>query len=618
MTVPFLALSARVARKEWSVKNFSISGILAVVVIHFLTVLSVQAADPVIVTATRTAQTADEVLAPVTVISREDIETSAARDLGELLSSQVGLEVTRNGGYGKNTSVFMRGTNAGHVLTLVDGIKLFSATVGATAFQFLPLDQIERIEIVRGPRSSLYGSEALGGVIQIFTRKGGDSREVHAEAGYGTYDTAIVGAGIAGPAGDSRFSVQVDVIDTDGIDSTVGAQSDKDGYDNTSLSARWNGATSDGAGELDLSLLYASGNTGFDNPWAGPLVVNDSSYAQQVLNLKWHTDGNGGWSNTIQVGQSRDDSKTFEDNIPDGEFNTTHNQASWQLDWPVAEVHLLTGGIDYADDSVDGSVSYDVSSRSNLGLFGQWQGGSGSQSAVAGLRFDDNGQFGNHFTGNLDYGLSAESGLRFNAGLGTAFKAPSFNDLYYPGFGNPTLEVESSTSYEVGVSGGIGSGSWTARWFNTDIEDLVAYDALTYAPVNLDHAVIDGLELDWSGKLSGWQAAAGIALMNPKDKATGLQLARRPKQSGQVRVDRRSGDWQYGFSTAYHGKRYDDKANTVALESYTLIDGGITYSLGKRWQFRIEANNLLDESYQTAAGFREPGRNFLARVIIRD
>jgi len=600
------------------VKNFSISGILAVVVIHFLTVLSVQAADPVIVTATRTAQTADEVLAPVTVISREDIETSAARDLGELLSSQVGLEVTRNGGYGKNTSVFMRGTNAGHVLTLVDGIKLFSATVGATAFQFLPLDQIERIEIVRGPRSSLYGSEALGGVIQIFTRKGGDSREVHAEAGYGTYDTAIVGAGIAGPAGDSRFSVQVDVIDTDGIDSTVGAQSDKDGYDNTSLSARWSGSTSDGAGELDLSLLYASGNTGFDNPWAGPLVVNDSSYAQQVLNLKWRTDGNGGWSNTIQVGQSRDDSKTFADNISDGEFNTTHNQASWQLDWPVAEVHLLTGGIDYADDSVDGSVSYDVSSRSNLGLFGQWQGGSGNQSAVAGLRFDDNGQFGNHFTGNLDYGLSAESGLRFNAGLGTAFKAPSFNDLYYPGFGNPTLEVESSTSYEVGVSGDAGSGSWALRLFNTDIEDLVAYDALTYAPVNLDHAVIDGLELDWSGKLSGWQAAAGIALMNPKDKATGLQLARRPKQSGQVRVDRRSGDWRYGFSTAYHGKRYDDKANTVALESYTLIDGGITYSLGKRWQFRIEANNLLDESYQTAAGFREPGRNFLARVIIRD
>ncbi|MDG2238111.1 MAG: TonB-dependent receptor [Arenicellales bacterium] len=599
-------------------KNFSISGILAVVVIPFLTVLSVQAADPVIVTATRTAQTADEVLAPVTVISREDIETSAARDLGELLSSQVGLEIARNGGYGKNTSVFMRGTNAGHVLTLVDGIKLFSATVGATAFQFLPLDQIERIEIVRGPRSSLYGSEALGGVIQIFTRKGGDSREVHAEAGYGTYDTAIVGAGIAGPAGDSRFSVQVDVIDTDGIDSTVGAQSDKDGYDNTSLSARWSGSTSDGVGELDLSLLYASGNTGFDNPWAGPLVVNDSSYAQQVLNLKWHTDGNGGWSNTIQVGQSRDDSKTFADNISDGEFNTTHNQASWQLDWPVAEVHLLTGGIDYADDSVDGSVSYDVSSRSNLGLFGQWQGGSGSQSAVAGLRFDDNGQFGNHFTGNLDYGLSAESGLRFNAGLGTAFKAPSFNDLYYPGFGNPTLEVESSTSYEVGVSGDAGSGSWALRLFNTDIEDLVAYDALTYAPVNLDHAVIDGLELDWSGKLSGWQAAAGIALMNPKDKATGLQLARRPKQSGQVRVDRRSGDWRYGFSTAYHGKRYDDKANTVALESYTLIDGGITYSLGKRWQFRIEANNLLDESYQTAAGFREPGRNFLARVIIRD
>ncbi|MGE4635384.1 MAG: TonB-dependent receptor [Arenicellales bacterium] len=597
-------------------KNFSISWIPAVVVIPFLTAPSAQAADPVIVTATRTAQTADQVLAPVTVISREDIESSAARDLGELLSFQVGLEVTRNGGYGKNTSVFMRGTNAGHVLTLVDGIKLFSATVGATAFQFLPLDQIERIEIVRGPRSSLYGSEAIGGVIQIFTRKGGDRREVHAQAGYGTYNTAIAGAGIAGPAGDSRFSVQVDVIDADGIDSTVGSQSDKDGYDNTSLSARWHGPTA-GAGELDLSLLYASGNTGFDNPWAGPLVVNDSSYTQQVLNLKWRTDGDGGWSSTIQVGQSRDDSKTFADSVSDGEFNTTHNQASWQLDWPVAEAHLLTGGIDYADDSVDGSVSYDVSSRSNLGVFGQWQGGYGIQDVVGGLRFDDNEQFGSHFTGNLDYALSTGSGLRFNAGLGTAFKAPSFNDLYYPGFGNPALEVESSTSYEVGVSGDAGPGSWTFRWFNTDIKDLVAYDSLTYAPVNLDRAAIDGLELGWSGKVAGWQAVAGIALMDPTDKATGLQLARRSKQSGQVRIDRRSGDWQYGLGVAYHGKRYDDKANTVPLESHTLIAGGITYALGKKWQLRIEANNLLDESYQTAAGFREPGRTFLARLVFR-
>ena len=211
-------------------------------------------ADTVVVTATRTAHTADEVLAPVSVITREDIERSEARDLGELLASQPGLQVIRNGGYGKNTSVFMRGTNFGHVLTLVDGIKLYSATLGATAFQFLPLGQIERIEIVRGPRSSLYGSEAVGGVIQIFTRRGDRTSRHYANAGYGTYNTLEAGAGVSGPLGDSSFSLDVSLLDTDGIDSTSAAQSDKDGYDNRAVSASWRNSDDD-TGELDFSLI---------------------------------------------------------------------------------------------------------------------------------------------------------------------------------------------------------------------------------------------------------------------------------------------------------------------------------------------------------------------------
>ncbi len=210
-----------------------------VAVLCLIVVRGALAFEPVVVTATRTAQTADQVLAPVTVISSEDIQNSQARDLGELLSLVPGIEFTRNGGYGKNTSIFMRGTNSGHVLTLIDGVKLYSATVGTTAFQFLPLDQIDRIEIVRGPRSNLYGSEAVGGVIQIFTKDGSGKTSSHADVGYGSYNTLTAGGGFTGFSDDSSYSVNVNYSDTDGIDSQTGAQPDKDGYDNTSLTVRW-------------------------------------------------------------------------------------------------------------------------------------------------------------------------------------------------------------------------------------------------------------------------------------------------------------------------------------------------------------------------------------------
>ncbi|MDP6137423.1 MAG: TonB-dependent receptor [Arenicellales bacterium] len=571
-------------------------------------------ADPVVVTATRTAHTADQVLAPVSVITREDIESSEARDLGELLASQPSLQVTRNGGYGKNTSVFMRGTNFGHVLTLVDGVKLYSATLGATAFQFLPLGQIERIEIVRGPRSSLYGSEAVGGVIQIFTRRGGETSRTYANAGYGTYNTIEAAAGVSGPLGKSRFSLNVSLLDTDGIDSTSGAQSDKDGYENSAISASWRN-NDDDIGELDFSLMYATGNTGFDNPFAGPDVMHDSDYLQQMLNLRWLYRGKQGWNSTLQIGQSQDDSETFSDRVLDGRFDTTHDQVNWQLDWPMANVHLLTVGLDYADDTIDTLVAYDVSNRSNLGLFSQWQGAYGRQNVVAGLRYDDNEQFGSHTTGSLDFAVDLAAGFRLNAGYGTAFKAPSFNDLYYPGFGNADLEIESSSSAELGLTGGASDGRWSLRVFQTSIDDLIGFDPVTYAPENVDEAAIDGFEAEWTGRWSHWNMLASASLIDPQDKKTGNQLPRRAREVGKITANRRTGPWGFGVSGQYQGKRYDDKANTTLLDSYALLNGHLSYQLSTDWRVKGEISNLLDESYTTAQGYQEPGRTLFLRLI---
>ena len=577
--------------------------------------------EPVVVTATRTAQTADQILAPVTVISNEDIQNSQARDLGELLSSVAGIEFTRNGGYGKNTSIFMRGTNSGHVLTLIDGVKLYSATVGTTAFQFLPLDQIDRIEIVRGPRSNLYGSEAVGGVIQIFSKGGSAKTSSHAEVGYGSYNTLTAGAGSSGFSDNSNYSLNVGYLSTDGIDSQTGAQPDKDGYDNTSLTVRWARAL-DAENDLNVSLLHANGNTAFDNAWAGESVVHDSDYTQQVLNFRLNHADKEGWLGKVQFGRSLDNSETFADGVSDGKFDTTRFQLNGQLDWPIGGQHLLTVGSDYSKESVDSSVTYDIDERSNLAVFLQWQATHGVHNYVAGARVDDNEQFGTHTTGNIDYALDLTSGSRLNIGYGTAFKSPSFNDLYYPGYGTPTLDVETSASLEIGLSGDSYGAHWSIRAFQTRIKDLIGYDPVTWASVNIDKARINGIEFEWNrlvmaGLLKNWEIGASLMLSDPIDRSTNNRLPRRSKEVVQLDLNRRHQSSRYGLNLQYHGNRYDDKANKSQLDSYALINGYYVYELNPFWAIKTEVSNILDEEYATAKNYREPGRAWFLRLLYK-
>ncbi len=577
--------------------------------------------EPVVVTATRTAQTVDQILAPVTVISNQDIQNSQARDLGELLSSVAGIEFTRNGGYGKNTSIFMRGTNSGHVLTLIDGVKLYSATVGTTAFQFLPLDQIDRIEIVRGPRSNLYGSEAVGGVIQIFTKDGSGKTSSHAEVGYGSYNTLTASAGSTGSSDDSSYSVNVSYSDTDGIDSQTGAQPDKDGYDNASLAVRWTRYL-DAENDLNVSLLHANGNTAFDNAWAGESVVHDSDYTQQVLNFRLNHADKEGWLGKVQFGRSLDNSETYADGVSDGKFDTTRFQLNGQLDWPIGGQHLLTVGSDYSKESVDSSVTYDIDERSNLAVFLQWQGTHDVHNYVAGARVDDNEQFGTHTTGNIDYALDLTSGSRLNIGYGAAFKSPSFNDLYYPGYGTPTLDVETSASLEIGLSGDSYGAHWSIRVFQTRIKDLIGYDPVTWASVNIDKARINGIELEWdrlvtAGLLKNWDIGASLMLSDPIDRSTNNRLPRRSKEVVQLDLNRLHQSSRYGLNLQYHGNRYDDKANKSQLDSYALINGYYVYELNSFWAIKTEVSNILDEEYSTAKNYREPGRAWFLRLLYK-
>ena len=396
--------------------------------------------EAVIVTATRTARTADETLASVSVITRADIERTQAKSVAELLAGEAGIDTTVSGGYGKSTSVFLRGTNSDHTLVLIDGIKVGSATLGTAPWQHLSLDQIERIEIVRGPRSSLYGSEAIGGVIQIFTRRPAEKFQGHAEAGYGTYGMSKLSAGVSGADGNTRYNLTAGHFNTDGIDAktaSAGNEGDRDGYRNTSLSARLTHRLAGGA-EIELHTLHAQAHTEFDGT-----TENQTAFLQDVVSARLNFAPTNNWSVKLQAGTSRD----YTDNFKNGGFrstiNTLRNIASWQNDVALGKDQLLTLGLDYQDDRVYRSgvnaSNYTVQERADTGVFLQHQAKFGDHDIIVGLRRDDNEQFGIHNTGNLAWGYALSPRLRARLSYGTAFKAPTFNQLYFSGLWRPQL-----------------------------------------------------------------------------------------------------------------------------------------------------------------------------------
>ncbi|VFN02850.1 MAG: vitamin B12 transporter [Candidatus Kentron sp. G] len=562
--------------------------------------------DPIVVTATRTAQTADETLAPVTVITREDIETQHAQSLDDIFRTVAGMTISNNGGPGKNTSVYLRGTESDHVLVLIDGIKVGSATLGTTPYQHIPIDQIERIEIVRGPRSSLYGSEAIGGVIQIFTRKGGGKLRPSFSAGYGRYRTYDTSVGLSGGGERGWFNLHANSIDTDGFDTKdTGDEPDDDGYRNLSGSLRA-GYRFDNGLTLDVHLLRAKNDTEFDG---NGVLSNESESDQQVLGGTVRYSPTLNWDLTLTAGQSRDESDNFKDGVFTSSFDTERDTLSFQNDIAMGDNHLLTLGGDYRDDEVSGSTDYAVDSREDKGIFGQYQGIFSNHDLQLSLRWDDNDQFGNHTTGNATWGYAPTDNLRFIASYGAAFKAPTFNELYYPNFGNPSLDPEESRSFELGMKGNARWGDWSLNAYRTDIDDLIAYDA-SWTPDNISEARIYGLEGILATHIQGWNLNANFNLLDPENRSGGEEdgnrLSRRTQRSVRLDMDRTFGKFAVGMSVFAEGDRYDDLANTEKLGGYTLVDLRAEYRFRQDWRLQARIENLLDKKYETAESYNQP------------
>ena len=597
-------------------KRMSVSPVVATALL-FPTLLSAQTitSEPVVVTATRTAQTADASLASVTVITREDIERTQAKSVAELLAGEAGLDVAVNGGYGKSTSIFLRGTNSDHTLVLIDGLKINSATNGIPSWQYLPLDQIERIEVVRGPRSSLYGADAIGGVVQIFTRQPADKFQGNAGAGFGTYGTRNLSAGVSGTEGGTRYSLSAGYTSTDGIDSRTsssGNEGDRDGYRNESLAARVAHRLAGGA-EIEVHALYAQGFTEFDgNP-------NQTAFIQDATGVKLSLSPTDIWNVKLQAGSSRDYTDGFKNGTRGDTFNTLRNLASWQNDITIGKDQLLTLGLDYQDDRIGSTQPYAVNERNNKGAFAQHQGKFGNHDVLVSLRRDDNEQFGAHNTGNLAWGRALSPTLRGRLSYGTAFKAPTFNQLYYPNFGSSDLKPEKSRSYEAGLRGKQTWGSWDVRAFQTRVENLIATVQVgsDFVAQNVDTALIKGLEAEASTVLANWTTRASLTLLDPRDTGRDKLLTRRAKRSLRLDADRPYGKWRVGGSLLVQGHRYDDVNNVNRVGGYGLLGLRAQYDMSKQWVFRANLDNAFDKDYETARTYKSPGRTLFISLGYR-
>lgn len=576
---------------------------------------------PVVVTATRTAQTVDESLSAVTVITREDLARTQATSLGEVFRRVPGVSVTNQGGAGKLTDARFRGMEADHVLYLVDGVRIGAATAGVTAIQDLPIESIERIEVVRGPRSSLYGPDAVGGVVQIFTRKRSGDVLPHGAMTFGSHDTVKGNIGVDGSVNDVRFAVNLNMHEASGFNACAGSVSagcftvepDDDGYSHRSVQARA-GTRLPGGGDLALTSLMVYAQNEYDGSF-----VNESTVRQYVFGATLRQPVNDLWDMSFSASRSTDETDNYLNGVFKTRFATARQSFGWQNDIAAGESSLFTVGVDYTDDHVDSTTAYAVDSRYDAGVFMQWQGQWEAFDVQLALRHDDNEQFGGYDTGNVALGVPLGGELRLTGSVGTAFKAPNFNELYWPADafyrGNPNLQPEESRTVEVGLSGSSGVVGWAMNAFQTEVDNLIGTYTLTLPnyPANLSKARINGIEAQVDTRLGAWSAAANLTLMETKNLESGANngnwLNRRPQQVFNLDLDRSFGRYRVGGTLHAEGKRYDNLANTTVLAGYATVDLRSEVELDRAWRLQARVVNLFNEKYETASLFNQEGQS---------
>jgi vitamin B12 transporter len=563
--------------------------------------------EPLVVTATRTAVPLGEVLASVEVVGREELERLAGGDVADALRFRAGVEPVRLGGPGQQTSVFLRGTESNHVLVLVDGVRINPGTIGIASLQNIPPAMIERIEVVKGPRSTLYGSDALGGVINVITRRGANAG-TSLEVGGGSYDTlsAAFSAGFGDE--DGGASLGASWLDSQGFPTRTGDDTDR-GYRN--LSANASVRRQIGGVELGARAWYASGTSEYSDFFVTPV---DQDFENGAFALEAAGSPRAGWDTRVTLGHALD--RIDQNQSPDY-LKTRRWQLDWQNDVAVGERHALTAGVLLQQEEAS-SESFGLGFDQDTGMqlaYLQDQFTSGRHRLLAAVGYTNHEDFGGETTWNLEYGLALTAATSVSFAAGTAFRAPDATDRY--GFGgNPDLQPESSESFEVALRHRVGERhQLILAAFRNDIDDLIQYVVTDFETFdgenrNVARARIEGIEAAWQYEGERWFGRAAATWQDPRDLDGDTRLLRRARENYTLAVGRRLGAHVLALDVLAAGERLDfGFPEPVKLPSYVVASLSARLALPRGWRLTARVENLFDEQYELASGYNTPDRS---------
>lgn len=574
-------------------------------------------ADPIVVTATRIPTRYNKLISDVTVVDQEQIrDYSPAESISDVLANTPGITVRSNGGLGTTTNVQIRGGSNTQTILLVDGIRLNSSTTGAPPWAYIPMPQIERMEVVRGPTSSSYGSDAIGGVVQLFTRKGEGPTKFYADSGYGTYNTTSENVGVEGSH--EGFSYSAYGSNTHSVSFPTRPTAYSSGYNpnpasytNTSASGNFAYTIMPGQ-EVGVKALWGNGQNGFTDTKT-KMATNLTSL--NVLSAYTKNKILDEWTSLVRFGSSQDNETSWYADNSQSVFNTTQKQAQWQNDFklPIGNAMLA---YEFLNQAVTSTTNYNATSRNVNTVQGGWNADIGNHLLQANVRNDDNSQFGNATTTSLGYGYFILPTVRATASWGTGFQAPTFNQLYYPGSGglykgNANLQPTRSENTEAGLRYNDGVHSAGVVYYYNNITNLINYTSNYVTYTNVGRSIIQGVTTSYDGKVLGLNIMGSVDYQNPLNADTGAWLAYHPQGFGSLTVEKAVTDWKLGGQMQVQGPQQTSPgtSSNVTLGGYSVFNLYGNVKLYKDVSAFMRLNNIFDKQYQTIQNYRTAGSN---------
>ena len=581
----------------------------------------------VFVTATRTPISKNNVIADVTTITEEEIERAGSSSLTDLLQRQPGIEIYNSGGQGKVSSLHIRGSESDHVVVLIDGLRVNQVTSGLTAFENIPLSQIEKIEIVRGASSSLYGAGAIGGVIQIFTKKGVSGFKPYAAIGYGRYDTKTAQAGIRAGNDSTNYAINISSLSTDGFSALKTNDpifNDKDGYNNLSLSGSINHKFNQD-NSIGVNFIKSSGNNKYDNRFATSFIDYKNKMDTQATGINFSNKVTNDWQSDLKIGQS-----IYKYNGHDGVSWTPNiskqNQLSWLNNITLSLGSLLLG-YDFNRETINKSLEYDKSERNNSGYLVGYLLNRDNHNLQLNYRVDDNSAYGKFNTGNIGYGYNLSKQWNISSLYGTAFRAPNFMDLYYGYYyggsyvvaSNPNLKPEESKNIEASLRYQKDEDKFSATIFKNKIDNFIQLDS-GYIPQNTEKAKFEGITFNGSTFIDHFQLYGNVTFQSAKNEVTNERLLRRAQNYGNAGLNYYFSQWNLGAEITAQGEK---KETAAVIPGYALINFVADYKISNSMKLNFRLNNVLNKDYAlayegnpktTGFAYQTPGTSFFVNL----